>query len=129
MRRKKKLHRATRKMSGITQPSTSADPAAGDLAGVLHAVLLEILDQLGILDADGGEAARPLSAACLSCPRMRSSRDGDLLHLALANEGLELAVGDRLAGLDREEERLAERQQEQKAEHVPHRRAAARCAA
>ena len=34
------------------------DPPVGHLAGVLDAALLELLDQLRILDADGGEAAR-----------------------------------------------------------------------
>ena len=39
----------------MTQPSSSASHRFGDLAGVLHARVFELLDQLGILDADGRE--------------------------------------------------------------------------
>ena len=52
---------------------------------------------------------------------MRSSPTVHLGDLAVADAPLELAVGDRLAGLDGEEERLAEREQQQEPEHVPHR--------
>ncbi len=44
-----------------------ADPAARHLAGVLDAVCLEILDQLGIVDADRREAPR-LAVGFLRAP-------------------------------------------------------------
>ena len=73
-----------------------AHPAVGDLAGVLHAVLLEILDELGILDADADKAA-PLGALGLQLALDAILGDRDFLNLALAHARLELAVRDRLA--------------------------------
>ena len=85
-------------------------PAVGDLAGVLHAVLLELLDQLRILDADGREAAAGLR-------RSRLQRAADAIcratvtsaTLPVAHQRLELAVRDRLAARQSREQRLRER--------------------
>ena len=96
-----------------------ADPPAGHLAAVRDAVFLELLDELRILDPDGGEGARLLLALGLQRPAHAVVGDADVLHLAGAHRGLELAVGERLARLHREEERLPEREQEQEAEHQP----------
>ena len=46
----------------MTQPRIFGEPAADDLAGVLDLVCLEVLDQLGVLDARGHERVRALSA-------------------------------------------------------------------
>ena len=94
-------------------------PAAGDLAGVFDAVFLEVLQQLGILDAHGGEVPA-LFGGLLELPADPILGDGDLLDLALANEVLEVAVGNRLARLKREDEGVGERQEEKKSERVPH---------
>ena len=50
---------------------------------------------------------RPFSPALLEHAADAILRDGDLLDLALAHEGLEIAVGDRLARLEGEDEGLA----------------------
>ena len=50
-----------------------AAPAVGDLAAVLDAVLLEILDELGIVDADGDERLGPCRPSAFNWPWMRSS--------------------------------------------------------
>ena len=91
-----------------------ANPAVGDLAGVLHAVLLEVLDELRILDADGDEAAA-LAAVGLQLALDAILGNGDFLHLAVAHARLELAVGNRLAALQREEQGIADGQQQQDA--------------
>ena len=77
-----------------------AHQRVGDLAAVLHAVLLEILDELGIVDADG-EKAPALGALGFHLALDPVGRDRDFLDLALADARLELAVGNRLTGLQR----------------------------
>ena len=58
------------------------DPAAGNLAGVLHAVRLELLGQLRVLDADGGEGLTlAAGSSAFSRPRIGSSRERDFLDL------------------------------------------------
>ena len=87
------------------------DPAAGDLAGVLDAVLPRAPRRsFGILDADGGERLAALPSSVFSVPRMRSSATVTSWTWPSRTQRLELAVGDRLARLQREEERLRERQ-------------------
>ena len=98
------------------------NPPIGDLAGVLHAVLLEILEQLWIFDANGREG-RPLAALRLHPALDPLLADGDFLHLAVADARLELAVRDRIADLHRVDEHVPDCEQQQEAERVPHRRA------
>ena len=68
-------------------------------------MLLEVIDELRIVDPDGDEAAA-LAAVGFHHALDAILRDRDFLHLALADAGLELAVGNRLAGLQRKEEAL-----------------------
>ena len=95
-----------------------ADPAAGDLAGVLHAVGRQVLDQLGVLDPHRDEVLAVL-AGLLQDAAHAVLRDRDLLDLAVAHERLEVAVGERVPGLRRVVERLAEREQQDEAEDHP----------
>ena len=50
-------------------------------------------------------------------------RQRDFLDLVLADERLELAVGDRVARLELREERLRQREEQEEPEHVPDRTA------
>src|SRR5207237_10792104 len=93
-------------------------PAVGDFAGVLDAVLLELLGELRVRDPDGGEGFRLLTADQFEEATNAILGKRDLLDFSFADQGLEVAVGDRLAARELEEERLRERQQQQKAENV-----------
>ena len=101
------------------------DPAAGNLATVLDAVLFELFDELGIGDADGDEGLA-LAIVGLQSAEDAVFCDRRLHHLAVADLRLEVAVGDGVARPQREEHALADRQDRQYAEGVPHGRAGAR---
>ena len=102
-----------------------ADKGVGDLAAVLHPVLVEILDELRVLDPDRHEPAT-LGAVGLQLSLDLIRGDRDFLDLAVAQASLELAVRDHVAGLQREEEQVADRHEQQDAQHVPHGRAGRR---
>ena len=86
--------------AGMIQPSRSVDPPVGELARVLDAVRLELLDQLRILDAGRRELFRLLRIVgdgLLQRPANHLIVDRDVGHLAVLQQPLELAVGDRPA--------------------------------
>ena len=103
----------------MTQPSSSVEPPVRNLAGVLHTRFIELLGQLLVRHHDGREVTA-FFARLLEHAADAILRDGDLLDLALAHEGLEIAVGDRLARLEGKDEGVGQRQQEKKSERVPH---------
>ena len=92
-------------------------PTADDLARVLHAGGIELLDQFRILDPRRRERGRVVLGFL---QRAVDDRVADLhfRDLAAAHQALELAVGDLPPGR-REEEGLADRKQRQRAEHPP----------
>ena len=98
------------------------DPAVGDGAGVFDAVLLEIFDELGILDADRHECAA-LALIGLQHALNAVFSDGDFLDLTVADARLELAVRDLFPGPQREEHRIADGDEQQDTQHEPHGRA------
>ena len=106
MRRKKKIQSADDEEERNDPAEHFGHPAVGDLAGVLDAVRLELLGQLGVLDADRRERLALLGVRLVAC-RAPSSRQRDFLDLVLAHERLEIAVGDRLAGLELEKNACA----------------------
>ena len=98
MRRKKKLQSADEEDERDDPAEDLADPAVRHLAGVLDAGLLEVLDQLGVLDADRGERTRPF-AAVLERAADASSATATSWTLPSRTSCLNVAVGDRLAAL------------------------------
>src|SRR5690349_15758166 len=66
---------------------------------------------------------QPITSESQRLATYRVVRERDLLHLVLPDEVLEVAVGDGVAALKLEEERLSQCQQHQEAEDVPHRAA------
>ena len=60
--------RATSSTSGMIQPRISGSQRLDDLAGVLRPVRLEILDELGVLDARGDELVRALASLAARPP-------------------------------------------------------------
>ena len=98
------------------------DPAVGDGARVFDAVLLELFDELGILDADRHKCAA-LALIGLQHALNAVFSDGDFLDFTVADAGLELAVRDLFAGPQRQERRIADGEQQQDAQHEPHGRA------
>ncbi len=98
------------------------DPAIGDGARVFDAVLLEVFDELGILDADRHECAA-LALIDLQHALNAVFSDGDFLDLTVADARLELAVRDLFPGPQREEHRIADGDEQQDTQHEPHGRA------
>ena len=96
-------------------------PAADDLAVVLDLVRFEVLNEFRVLDARRHEGVRPLSAFASGFLELAADdliADRDLDDLVRAQQGLELAVGDR-ASAGAEKPGLRHREQQQQAEHVP----------
>ena len=65
----------------MTQPRTSPIQRLATSPVYLTPCCLELLDQLGILDADGDEGARPSPPSAFSMPRIAILADGDFLDL------------------------------------------------
>jgi hypothetical protein len=97
-----------------------AHPGARRLAAVRDAVLLEVVHELRVLDAQGGEV-RAARFGALEGAGDLVGADRDLGDAARPDERLELAVGDRPAGLRRRENPLGDRQQHEEPRGVPQR--------
>src|SRR4029079_12669820 len=95
-------------------------PAAHELAGVLDAGGVELIEQMWLFAARRAERFRSVLLALVGADD-RLFTDSHVRHEAVADCLLELAVGDRLA-VGGEQPGLDERQQQQRAEHVPNAR-------
>src|SRR4029077_12570909 len=87
----------------------------------LDVVRLEIFGELRVLHADGGEGLALWVALDLEEAVQPLVRQRDVLDLVGPDELLELAVGDRIARLELQEERLRQREEQEEAQDVPHR--------
>ena len=93
-------------------------PAADQLARILHARRIHLLDQLRIGNPGRRERREAVVASLLECAADNRVADRNFGHLAAANQSLELAVRDLPAGR-RHDERLAEGQHGEGAQHPP----------
>ena len=103
-------------------------PAVDRLARVLDPGAFEVLDELRDRRSGWWRSADPgwsFAPSVFSVPRIDSIADRDLGHPAVPEERLELAVRDR-AARGRQEVGLHERDEQQKPQRVPDRRAGPR---
>ena len=100
----------------MTQPSSSGSQRLTTSPVYFTPLRFELLDQLRILDARGGELLRLLRSSPVGCLQRAADRSARRSSTSatwpLLQQRLELAVGNRPAGR-RQEVHLRERQQQQ----------------